>query len=89
MIAQSILNALLALEDTIEVVSRLGFNIHPQKSLLEPFHETQFLGLIINSWEFTITLTEPKVQEIQEFSLKCKKGRKFSSEVWPVTFASY
>ncbi|KAJ8039854.1 hypothetical protein HOLleu_13988 [Holothuria leucospilota] len=70
LIAQSRLEALHALKDTIEVLSRLGFSIHPQKSVLEPCHEIKFLGFIINSKEMMITLTEPKVKEIREFSVE-------------------
>ncbi|KAJ8036645.1 hypothetical protein HOLleu_20684 [Holothuria leucospilota] len=78
LIAQSRLEALHALKDTIEVLSRLGFSIHPQKSVLEPCHEIKFLGFIINSKEMMITLTEPKVKEIREFSLEMLTKNKFS-----------
>lgn len=46
LIAQSRLEALHALKDTIEVLSRLGFTIHPSKSLLESCHEISFLALL-------------------------------------------
>ena len=46
-----------AVKATTELLSKLGFIIHPDKSVLEPSHEVVFLGFKLNTLEMTITLT--------------------------------
>ena len=55
-----------AVKATTELLSKLGFIIHPDKSVLEPSHEVVFLGFKLNTLEMTITLPEHKSQEIRE-----------------------
>ena len=48
--------------DTAGLFSRLGFHIHPTKSVLTPSHILTFLGFILNSLEMTVSPTQEKVQ---------------------------
>ena len=43
--------------------SRLGFYIHPTKSVLTPSHTLTFLGFILNSLEMTVSPTQEKIQK--------------------------
>ncbi|XP_041469922.1 uncharacterized protein LOC121419534 [Lytechinus variegatus] len=56
--------------DTKEILSRLGFVIHPEKSRFEPSQQLTFLGFDIKSDTMTVRPTERKVTEIREFALK-------------------
>ena len=49
--------------DTASLFSRLGFHIHPTKSVLIPTHILTFLGYILNSLEMTVSLTQEKIQK--------------------------
>ena len=53
-----------AVADTTELLSRLGFAIHPLKSVMEPVQEITFLGFILNSNSMEIKLTEKRAHEI-------------------------
>jgi hypothetical protein len=46
--------------DTLTLLERLGFVIHPLKSIFTPVQELNFLGFLINSHKMTICLTEEK-----------------------------
>ena len=46
--------------DTVKLLRRLGFTIHPGKSVFVPTQKITFLGFIIDSVKMTITLTEGK-----------------------------
>ncbi len=50
-------------KSTIQLLRKLGFVIHTDKSVLEPTQIITFLGFIINSYTMTITLTEDKKTE--------------------------
>lgn len=43
---------------TIQLLRRLGFTIHPDKSILVPTRSIEFLGFIIDSRSMTVSLTE-------------------------------
>ena len=49
--------------DTACLFSRLGFYIHPTKSVLTPSHTLTFLGFILNSLEITVSPTQEKIQK--------------------------
>lgn len=49
--------------DTACLFSRLGFHIHPIKSVLTPSHILTFLGVILNSLEMTVSPTQEKIQK--------------------------
>ena len=55
-----------AVKATTNLLSNLGFLIHPEKSCLEPSQKIEFLGFNLNTTEMTVTLPNKKVEEIKE-----------------------
>ena len=47
--------------DTITLFTKLGFQIHPEKSVFIPSQKLTFLGFVVDSNAMTVTLTEEKV----------------------------
>ena len=62
-------DCLINLAETIALLQKLGFIIHPDKSHLTPTQEITFLGFVINSNSMTISLTEEKSKNIVQ---ECK-----------------
>jgi hypothetical protein len=62
--AGSMSEALEARDTLIFLLENLGFTINRKKSILQPTHRLEFLGMEIDTLEMTITLPERKVQEI-------------------------
>ena len=56
-------------EDTISVMSGVGFIIHTEKSVLKPSQDVCFLGKRINSKEMIVYLPEETKEKIVN---KCK-----------------
>ena len=56
--------------DTCALFTRLGFIIHPLKSVLKPVQSLVFLGFVLNSINMTVRLTAEKVLRIKD---KCSK----------------
>ena len=52
--------------DTARLFSRLGFLIHPTKSVFTPSHILTFLGFILNPWEMTVAPTQEKINKNTE-----------------------
>ena len=50
----------------IEVFHKLGFVIHPEKSVIIPCQRIIFLGFIINSVDMTVTLTPEKKENLKD-----------------------
>ena len=46
--------------DTVRLFSKLGFCIHPEKSIFEPTQRLVFLGFILDSVSMTVTPTDEK-----------------------------
>lgn len=44
------------IHDTIDLFNKFGFIVHPEKSILKPTQETEFLGFIINTLTMTISI---------------------------------
>lgn len=55
---------------TLEVLQRLGFVIHPEKSVFEPTHSITYLGFVIDSETMTVQMTEERKQKL--FDTACK-----------------
>ena len=55
---------------TLDAFTKAGFLINHAKSLLKPSQRIVFLGFLIDSVEYTISLTDDKRQEI--FNLACR-----------------
>ena len=45
---------------TVKLFTKLGFQVHSDKSNLFPSQEIHFLGFILNSKNMTVTLTDEK-----------------------------
>ena len=55
-----------AVRATVEIFSKLGFIIHPDKSVLDPTQDIEFLGYKLNTVSMKITLPENKITDIKE-----------------------
>ena len=54
------------ISDTSDLFSKLGFILHPVKSVLKPVQVLTFLGFVLNSVDMTVSLTPEKIQRIKE-----------------------
>lgn len=52
--------------DTVEITTRAGFVINPDKSNFEPSHEVTFVGFVLNSVRMTVRLTEKKALSLRD-----------------------
>lgn len=57
---------LQAVQATVKIFSRLGFIIHPEKSVLEPRQELEFLGYQLNTATMKISLPNSKSADIKD-----------------------
>ena len=48
------------ISDTCDLFSKLGFILHPIKSVLKPVQVLTFLGFVLNSVDMTVSLTREK-----------------------------
>ena len=51
--------------DTVTLFTKLGFFIHPEKSVFVPTKRLTFLGFVLDSIGMTVTPTEPRIQKIK------------------------
>ena len=58
------------INDTVHIFTKLGFVVHPEKSILKPIQEVEFLGFIINSLTMSVRLPASKSAKVQA---ACKK----------------
>lgn len=58
------------INDTCNLFSKLGFILHPVKSVLKPVQLLIFLRFVLDSVNKTVSLTGEKIQRIRE---SCKK----------------
>ena len=49
---------------TVTALERLGFVIHPAKSVLQPVQKNCFLGFVLDSKNMTVTLPEDKITKV-------------------------
>ena len=74
LVAESKSECIDNVSDTVQLMTDVGFIIHPQKSVLQPTQNIIFLGNYINSKDMTVTLPQDKVylivQECQKLSRK-------------------
>lgn len=75
LIADDINASLRNIGDTITIFDRLGFAVHPTKSILYPTQEITYLGFIINSINMTIRLTEKRITTILDFCSNISNNR--------------
>ena len=53
------------IQDTVDTFIKLGFVIHPEKSVLVPSQEMEFLGFLLNSINMTIRLPPTKAERVR------------------------
>lgn len=54
------------IEKTVNLFSKLGFVVHPKKSILKPVQKIKFLGFLIDSTNMTISLDIDKKEKIKK-----------------------
>ena len=54
-------------QSLLKLFTKLGFQVHPDKSNLFPSQEIHFLGFTLNSENMTDTLTDEKQTKIVEY----------------------
>ena len=64
LMSQSIERLLVARDTVIFLLQHLGFVINLKKSVMEPVQTIEYLGLVTNSIQMTLSLTEEKVKGI-------------------------
>ena len=65
-------------QTTVDLLTKLGFIIHEQKSVLEPTQEITFLGFVLNSRTMQVTLDSSKTNNIKDICLKTLKSKKLT-----------
>ena len=45
---------------------KLGFTVHPNKSVFTPSQEIEFLGFVLNSVKMEVSISNQKAQNIKE-----------------------
>ena len=58
------------ISDSCDLFSKLGFILHPVKSVLKPVQVLIFLGFVLDSVNMTVSLTQEKIQGIKESAIK-------------------
>ena len=61
-----------------ELFDRLGFVVHPDKSVLMPTQETTVLGFVINSRKMSVKLTPQKEKNLKKISKSVILNQVFS-----------
>lgn len=60
------------ISDTCDLFQKLGFIIHPVKSVLKPVQSLTFLGFVLDSVNMTVTLTQEKILRVKDNCHKVK-----------------
>ena len=63
-------NCMKNVEDTAGLLTKLGFIIHPTKSIFEPTTQIQYLGVVIDSVTMKVTLTPERKLHLKSGCLK-------------------
>ena len=58
------------IQDTVNLVDKLGFTVHPEKSVFLPTQIIVFLGFILNSIDMTVRLTPERVNNLVQLCLQ-------------------
>ncbi len=58
------------INNTVELADRLGFTVHPVKSVVEPTQVIVFLGFILNSINMTVRLTPDRIKNFVELCMQ-------------------
>ena len=63
---------------TVQLFRSLGFIIHPDKSVLEPTQQIQYLGVVIDSRDMSVRLTAERKCNLKDTCNKLLKARKLT-----------
>ena len=74
LIASSELECIRNVKASLQLPERLGFALHPVKSVLNPSHSVTYLGFILNSVDMSITLTDEKKSEDSKLCFSVVEG---------------
>ena len=66
LIAQTHNDCVNNIHDTVHLFTKLGFIVHPKKSILKPTQAIEFLGFIINNLTMTVRLSASKSTKVQK-----------------------
>ena len=55
---------LTSVKRSVNLITRLGFVVHPDKSVLQSLHSVKVLGFILDSDTMTVRLTQEKFLEL-------------------------
>lgn len=75
-IADSYLECEEATLHAVNLLSKLGFIIHPDKSVFSPSQRIEFLGFILDSTNMTVSLTTKKREKIAQLCLQFRQPNK-------------
>lgn len=78
LLGDSFNNCLLNVEETVKLLTSLGFSINYNKSVLSPVKSIKFLGFIINSTSMTIKLTPEKIIKILSLTKQFHRKNSFT-----------
>ena len=67
-----------SLEEAVFLFLRLGFHVHPEKSVLIPSQSLTFLGFNVNSVSMTVTLTQEKTDQLESLCTEAMIGEDLS-----------
>ena len=62
--------------ETVTLAVKLGFVVHPVKSIFDPTQIIEFLGFVLNSIEMTVKLTDEKADTLRELCIRLKTYKK-------------
>lgn len=66
------------IHDTTRLMDKMGFTIHPNKSVLEPVQIIEFLGFILNSITMRVNVTPERIKLLNELCIEFLKRDKIS-----------
>ena len=69
--------------DTTELFQKLGFIVHPVKSVLHPTTRLQYLGVVVDSVTMTVTLSAERAISIQHTCRKLLREQNHSIRMLP------
>ena len=78
LIAQNHNDCVNNIYDTVHLFTKFDFIVHPEKSILKPTQETEFLGFIINSLTMTVRLSASKSTKVQKACKDLLKSKHIS-----------
>ena len=56
--------------DTMVLLDKVGFMVHPDKSIIEPSHVLVYLGFVLDSLKMRVLLTQERQRKIIDVCLK-------------------